>query len=88
MTFDLLPTPAGHPPVANAEPSGRATPLGLERLQQLLWRRLQEKEPPDPPGAHLLQDLRGGRGDGPQSASDPKGTLLLSGGQGSNERLP
>lgn len=67
---------SGGPPAADAQPAGRAAPLRLERLQQLLWRRLQEKEPADSSVAHFLPDLRGGRGNGPQSSADPQGAFL------------
>lgn len=55
--------PSGHPQAAHAQPWRWAPSLRLERLQQLLRRRLQETEPSDSAVPNVIQDLCSWRGD-------------------------
>ena len=65
--------PTGHPQTAHAQPEWRATPLWLERLQQLFWRLIQEAQPTYPALAHLLPDLHCGHWDRPPRSTDAQG---------------
>ncbi|XP_054639105.1 methanethiol oxidase isoform X5 [Dunckerocampus dactyliophorus] len=71
----------GRPPLANAQSSRRTSPQRLERLQQLLWRRLQETKPSHPAGAHFLTNLRGRCRHRSSRAANPQGGFVLLDGE-------
>uniref|UniRef100_G3UWX5 Selenium binding protein 2 n=1 Tax=Mus musculus TaxID=10090 RepID=G3UWX5_MOUSE len=52
----------GHPQVAHALPEGRAAPLRMEHLQQLLWGQHEVTQQADTAWSHVLPHLRGGCG--------------------------
>nr|KAF6304972.1 selenium binding protein 1 [Pipistrellus kuhlii] len=70
----------GHPPAARAPPEGRAAPLGLEHVQQLLRGPQQGPQQAGAAQPHLLPRLRGGCGHrAPRPEAAQGGFVLLDG---------